>query len=348
VVGLNYQGRYRHYTRDTYYDGTDQLLSLGVSHRLSPRLTFSIREAAGTYARNFFVSSAFNFVDPLSANVPQDELFYGRVHYLNTLGDLTWQKTARLSFNLGGDYFLVRHRSSSLFGVTGGRARGDVAYRYSRMGTIGASFSFDHYAFTKAFGGTDVHTVGLLHAHRLGRFWEYSLLLGGSRVETLGVARVQLDPAIAAIIGRSVGIRTAHLVNYVPNAKLKLTRAFRRANLTFGYTRGVTPGNGLYLTSVREGGDVSYHYNGIRRWGLQLRAGYSSYNSLTLTLGKYENYHAGIGATYRMFESTHLNARLDGRKYIVGNSLRPDFDRVIYRVTLGVTFSPGEIPLTLW
>ena len=36
-LGLTYSGAYRHYPTNKYYDGIDQTLSLGFSHRFSKR-----------------------------------------------------------------------------------------------------------------------------------------------------------------------------------------------------------------------------------------------------------------------------------------------------------------------
>lgn len=350
VVGLDYRGKYRHYSPHSYYDGTDQTLDLSVSHQATRHTTFMLREAAGTFTRGFGFSNAYWLVDPLFANVPRDQLFDARVNYLSSMADLTYQKSARLSFNLGGDQFLVRFRSNAFYGMTGGRARGDVAYRYSRHGTVGVSYNFNHYSFTKSFGASDVHSVGILHSVRIGRFWEWRLKAGGARVETLGAARVELDPAIAAIIGQSVGIQAVHRLNYVPDVEARLTRSFRRASLEFSYARGISPGNGLYLTSVSETGDVAYRYTGLRKWNFGFDGGYSSYRSLALTLGKYRGYHGGAGATYQLMRALHLNIRVDGRQYNIGRLAAggSNYDRVIYRVSAGIAFAPGDIPLALW
>lgn len=350
VVGLDYRGSYRHYTPQTYFNGSDQVLSLIVTHQPTRRTTFTLREAAGTNTRGMGLGSAFALVDPLFANVPRDQLFDGRVYYTSTMGDLTYQKSVRTSFNMGADHFLMRYRSQALYGVTGERVRGDVAYRYNRRGTIGVAYDFMHFGFTKNFGGSDVHSVSLVHSVRLSRFWEWQMKAGGAKVETLGVARVVLDPVIAAIIGQSVGIQAVHRVNYVPYVEAKLSRQFRRASLEFSYSRGVSPGNGLYLTSVSEGGGGRFGYTGIRKWNFGASARYNSYRSLTLTLGKYRNFTAGGGVTYQLMRHMHMNLRLDGRKYIVDGAARSirAYDRVYYHATVGIAFSPGELPLSLW
>ena len=183
------------------------------------------------------------FLDAEFGNIPRNELFDGGVVFLSTLSDVTYQKTARLSFNIGGDGFLTRRRSSALYGLTGYRARGDVSYRVGRRSTVTALYNFNHFEYTKGFGASDVHAVGLGYAVHIGRRWDFGVQFGGARVETLGIVQVSIDPVIAAIIGRSVGVEALYRVNYVPNGSATLSRQFHRGILGFSYSRGVGSGS---------------------------------------------------------------------------------------------------------
>ncbi len=261
------------------------------------------------------------------------------------MADLTYRKSARLSYNFGGDGFLVRRHSSSLYGVTGYRARGDVAYRTSRFATSGVAYDFTHYEFTKGFGGSDIHTLQFAQSFRMGRYWELAMRGGGSRVETLGLTVVTIDPAIAAIIGRSTGVEAIYRINWVPTADVKLTRSFHYASLSFGLNTGVTPGNGVLLTSRQQNAIAGFTYTGIRKLNIGLTGGYSSYSSLAQNIGKYSDYVGGGGLTYNLTRSVHLITRYDYRRYAVDQS---NFLRNTYRASIGLGFSPGDIPLSLW
>lgn len=344
-LGLDYRGSYRHYTKNSYYNGTDQLLTLVYKKQPSRRIEFTLREMAGALSRSFYNPQQSALIDPSFANAPNNELFDGRTLYLSTMGDMTYMKTARLSFNLGGDGFLVRRRSSSLYGVTGYRARGDVAYRTSRFATSGVGYDFTHFEFTKGFGASDIHTVAFAQSFRFGRSWELAMKFGGSRVETLGLTVVSVDPIIAAITGVSQGVEAIYRINWVPSVDSKLTRTFRRADLTFGYSRGVTPGNGIYLTSRVETATASVSYSGIRKWNLGASGGHIGYGSLSRQLGNFSTYTAGGGATYNITGVLHFIARYDFRTYDVSETT---FKRNSYRAQIGLAFSPGELPLSLW
>ena len=345
VLGLDYRGDVRHYSQQSYYDGSDHTLSLGVTHQLSRRVVLSLREAAGTYSRSFGPMGGLGYFDPSFADIPQNELFDGRTHYLTTMGDLTLQKGPRLSFNMGGSGMVVRRRSRSLIGVTGWTARGDTAYRVGRNQVIGVDYGFHHFDYTSAFGASDIHTLGLNWTARIGRNWSFGLRAGASRVETLGLRRVTLDPIIAAILGQSSGIETFYRVNYVPSANARLTRTFRRSSVSFEYDRGTGSGNGIYLTSQQESFGLNASYTASRRWNVGASAGYDNFRSLGQTLGKYESYHGGGGVTFQMTSVLHFVARFDGRHYDIDNT---DFKRTHYRASLGIALSPGDMPLSLW
>lgn len=345
ILGLDYRGNFRHYTRHTYYDGTDQLLSLGVTHQLSRRVTFSLRESAGTYSRSFGALSAYDFFDPAFANIPSNELFDGRTYYLSTMGDLTFDKSPRLSFNVGGSGLVVRRRSRALIGVTGWTARGDTAYRVSRRHAIGVDYFFTHYDFTNAFGASDIQALAWNWSARLGRYWDFGLRIGAARVETLGLRRVAIDPIVAAIIGQTTGIEAFYRLNYVPNGDIRLSRVFRRSRLSFDYSRGTHHGNGLYLTSQFESAGMGYSHTAFRRWNVGVSAGYDSYSSLGQSIGKYRGARGGVGITCQLSHSMHLVSRFDVRRLEVEHTT---FQREHYRVTVGLAYSPGDLPLSLW
>jgi hypothetical protein len=345
LLGLDYRGSVRHYTRRSYFDGSDHNLVLGFTHQPTRRLAFSFREAAGTSSRSYGIYSGYTYFDPAFADVPANDLFNGRVYYASTLGDLTFMKSQRLSFNLGGTGLVVRRRSKALIGVTGATARGDIQYRLGRTAAVGVDYDFTHYEFTNAFGASDIHTAALNLSFRLGRSWDLGLRGGGARVETLGLRRVAVDPIVAAIIGRFTGIEAVYRLNYVPAAHARLSRAFRRSTLSFNASTGVSPGNGIYLTSRNQNANFSYSHTAFRRWNFGLSGGYSNYSSLSQAIGKYQNYNAGAGFACQVNTWMHIVGRYDARRYDIRETT---YRRIMHSASLGIAFSPGELPLSLW
>jgi hypothetical protein len=345
LLGLNYHGDYNHYTNNTYYDGTDQSLSLGLTHQLSRHLELTMRQLVGTSSRPLFSYYSAGFTDSSVEGIPVNELYDGRTSYSNSMVDLTYQKSARLSFNFGGSGYLVRRRSQALVGLNAASARGDMSYRLSKAQTIGVDYGYSHYDYQRGFGSSDVHTVGLDYAVRLNRSWEFSMQAGGTRVESLGLTQVQIDPAVAAIIGTSSGTEIFYRTNYLPSGRVQLFRSFQHSTASLGYGRTVDPGNGVYLTSRCDSATGNYSYNSTRRWSASVGGSWESYSSLSRTMGKFESYGGSLGGGYRLMGPVHLTARGDYRRYQVSSQ---SFRRDRISVSMGLTFSPGDVPLSLW
>ncbi len=345
VLGLDYRGNARHYSRRTYYDGSDHSLSLGVTHQLSRDWAFTLRQAAGTTSRGHGMYFGHAFFDPSFAQVPANELFNARMYYASSLGDLVWSPGPRLSFNMGGTAMAVRRRSRAMAGVTGYSARGDVQYRPSRSVAVGADYQYTHYDFTRAFGGSDIHAVAANFAFQLGRTWTLGLRAGGARAEALGLQLVAVDPIIAAILGRYTDVEVFYRVNYVPDGEIRLSRAFRRSAVHLGARAGVSPGNGIHLTSRSQSAEAGYSYTGLRRWHLGVSASYNKYGSVGQALGRYESYQGGGGVSLQLNRWLHMVTRYDARRQEVSNT---SFRRISHAVSAGVAFSPGDLPLSLW
>ncbi len=350
TLGLDYKGTYREYSNNSYLDGTDQTLNLIFQKRVTRHWSFTLRESAGLLNRSLLYSGPFNFIDPAFAQAPTQDVFDGRTIFLSTLGDVTYQKSARLSFNFGGDGFLTRRRSSALYGSTGYRARGDMTYRTSRTATSGIAYDYTHFEYTKGFGGSYIQSVTLLQSFRFGRHWELALKAGGSHVETSGITQVTIDPVIAAIIGRSESNEVIHLVNWLPTWNVLLTRSLRHGSINAVYDRGVTPGNGLFLTSKTESVTGNVSYTGIRKLNVGVTGGHVSYSTLSIGLGNYGSWNGGAGVTYKIRGYLSFVTRYDYRRYDVAQTNEGEllFKRNTYRVSIGLAFSPRDVPLTLW
>jgi hypothetical protein len=345
VVGLNYRGDYRRYAPRTFNDGSNHLLVFGLTHYPSRRVSISLRQGAGTFNRNHGYMGTFGFYDPTFAHVPQDELLDTRTSYSTSMADVTFMKSPRLSFNFGGSGFTVRRQASALYSVTGASARVDTAYRLTRRNTVGADYLFTHFGFSKAFGASDMHSVAGNYSVQISRWWHIGARAGVTRLETLSLGAVDLDPIVAAIIGRSAGYRAFYRIDLQPTFSLQLGRQFRRASAHAAYHRGATPGNGIYLTSRQNSFSAGYSYTGMRHWNLASSANYSDLEGVGQDIRAYRSAGGSAGAT-RMIGSRNLflTARCDLRRSLAGH----DFRRIFRTVSVGLAYSPGDVPLRLW
>jgi hypothetical protein len=346
TLALDYRGDLRHYSNSSW-DGTDQFLSLILTHRPTKRTTFTLREQGGVYSNNYFLSSVAPTAE--SSNyllLPQDDIYDNRVIFMGTSADFTYQLTARLSFDIGGQGYLVRRQSSDLYGMTGATARGDLEYRITRHSTVGADYRYTYFEYTKGFGNSDIHSVGIDYSTQLSQHLQLSARIGGARVESVSLTAVTLDPAIAALLGETTAIQAAYQLSYVPDIEVRLSDTFRRSQLSLSYMNTVIPGNGIYLTSRNNTVSGSYSYTGVRHWNFGLNGTYGKMTTLVQTIGAYTAYGAGAGITRDLGAGLHAVLRLDARHYdIASGSL---FAQNEYRASLGVNFSPGDLPLVLW
>ena len=344
-LSLEYRGTYRHYTNHSYFNGTDQFLNLAYSHLLSRHVTLDLKETAGRIA---LANGEFSYLPLTNTDlfaVPANELFDVPTNFLQSRVDLVWQKTARWSFGFGGEGFIVRRSSFVLAGLNGYNGRANAAYRLSRRQTLSANYEYSFFDFQREFGNAKMQSATLGYAIGLSRKWDFSVQVGGIRVGTTGLTQVALDPAIAAIVGQNVAIVTFSRVLYVPDIEGRLIRRYDRSAVTLGYSLGVTPGNGVYLTSRQNVGTAAYSYTGYRRFTAGLSASYGTMTAIGQTLGQYSNFQAGAGGTYKIGRATHIELRYDYRHYTTQNSF---FLKDSNRVMVGLAFSPGETPLAIF
>jgi hypothetical protein len=351
ALDLDYRGSFRHYTRDTYYDGVDNSLMLDYARQLSPRLSIMVSEAAARYTRAFdlpmssLYGTGFLGYDPNISGMMGNSLFDTPTTSTVSSGYLIYQLTARNSFSFGGSGFFVRRRSESLIGANGYNARGDWSHRLTRYQTIGLAYHYGHYDYQHRYGQSDMHGVSLNYSVRAGRRWELAFSAGGLRIESVRLIQVLLDPLISQLLGTPYGVSKFYGVSYIPNYGARISRSFRRSTATLGANRSVLAGNGIYLTSSYQSAFAGFSYSGVRWISLQGGANYSQFSGLTQTLGKYRSYSASGGFTGRLSRYFSLTGRVDARRYNVQNSL---LNRVFYRGSLGIALTPGDYPLALW
>jgi hypothetical protein len=206
-------------------------------------------------------------------------------------------------------------------------------------------YDFEHFDFARAFGASNVHTAGIGLSARLTRSVEFALQAGGSRVETLFLAAVPVDPIIAAITGQASAIRANYNVRYVPTGRVRLTKQMQRASAEVAYARFINPGNGVYLTSRNEFASATFSYTGLRHWTVAANTGYNKLAAVAQSLGTYTGYNYGLGVTRDLRHGLQWVLRGDGIRNATNNKT---FNRTAARVSMGFYWSPGEVPLSLW
>jgi hypothetical protein len=311
-------------------------------------MQLTLRESSGVFSRAFLRAGLHESVpfDPSTAYIPTTDYFDNRTFYGTSQADLTIQKSARLSLNMGGDGFLTRHRSRALYGMTGLAARGDIQYRLTRRTTIGAGYTYSNFRYPRVFGGTDIHGIAASFARALSARVEFSGFAGVNRAESKFLELVAIDPVITALLGISSGTRVSHSIIYAPLFSGRLSRTFARGVAYVAGGRNFTPGNGLFLTSDVSTAAAGYNYTGVHRWGLGISSSYNRARAFGPFTGVYSTSSAGLHASRTLAHSLHAVWSYSARWY--SSPDYTNYNRLIHEVHVGLAFSPGDVPLRFW
>jgi hypothetical protein len=353
VLEVEFRGDVSQYRPNSYYNGSNYQLNLIWQRMLTRHIKVAFTENSAMYSSNYTLLNAPSDLSTGNVNLvvqPSTQLFNNSALYTSTGGDLVYQKTARLSFDIGATGFTVHRDSTALYGTVGSEARADVTYRLTRRITVGTYYNFTQYDFTRAFGNSKINTIGTVLSYAFARGTELRLRVGGSQLQTIGVGQVVIDPSLAAILGYSVGPVAISAKNYVPDLSGELKRNFHNGAGSISVVQSVSPGNGLILTSRRRSAYAHYDFNGVRRYTFSAGAGYDSLNTLGFDTfggngGNYSSASGRVGVTRVLSEGFQAVCFAEYRHYDTPglNLLRNSF-----HLSLGISWSPGERPLKIW
>lgn len=347
-VGLEYHGNFTDYTNISHYNYLEQSLLLGITRQIRPHLSVTLRQTAGLFTVPFGPIGLRQTVpfDPTTTYVPVTDYFDNRTIYVTSQANLTYQRTARLSFDLGGDGYMIKRSSHDLYGTDGISARGDVQYRLSRRTTIGAQYMFMHFFFPGLAGATDAHAAQGTYAVRLSRRLEFSGYAGIMRVESKFIQTVPVDPIIAALLGISGAPQIVHNLLYSPNAAGRLSRTFHSGVLYVSGGHSVNPGNGLFLTSRVSSLIGGYSFTGLRRWALAVSSGYEWATAEGTIVGRYQNSNQSAQISRELGRHIHMVLSYSGMQY--RSPEYSNYNRSFQDARLAFGYSPGDIPLRVW
>lgn len=345
-LAIDYHGDYRYYQNYSYFDGSDQSLRLSYSYQPMRKFSIDMHAIGGT--STFALSGPATNYTPVNESVVEQPtllFFDSRTYYLESGVDGSYQPTARTTITIGGSGYLVDHQSQGLVNVDGYTLHGSLMYRLTRDTSIGGEYSRLHYQYPGAFGQSDVNVYNGRITHNFGRQWSASLSGGIFTADVMGEQSISFNPVIAALLGVSSGIQAFETKSTLPSADARLTRRFKTAQLTGGYAVGVTPGNGVYLTSRQNTGNATFSYTGVRKWSFSIGGIYSKLTTIGQGIAPYTQKSGSVGATYTILRTLHATARFDLRDQTISVA---GYARSSYRATVGLSFSPGTIPLSLW
>ena len=340
-LGLDYKGTYRHYSEKSYYDGSDHQLALGYTYQKSARLIFDMRQTAGTVSQNTGFGGSFAAV-PDAIVTSSSLLFDNRSDFLQSTFDANYRISEHTTVTMGGQGFGIWRKAKGLIGMQGYDFRGSIQRRISQRTTVGASYQHAHYDYPKAFGETDLNIYSGTFATKFGQYWTFSAQAGVSQPEVQGLQRVAVDPEIAALLGVTNTVQTFYRKSLFPQWSVNLDRRFQRANLGASYGRSISSGNGVYLSSRQETGNLSFGYTATTKWSVSVNGGYTKLDGIAQNLQPFTTFTGGGSLSYALTHPIHLVASYDARHQEITDGV---FKGTSYRASVGISFSPGDVPL---
>jgi hypothetical protein len=345
MLGLEYSGDYGYYRPQNLYNGTNQQLNFTAGTQIGRSWQLNTQVGAGTSNRFLGGQSIFQASEIEFLSAPTLELFNSRSYFIGTSAGATYTFDRRKSVRISGFGSSVKRVSSALIDMQSYGASADYVHRINRTTSAGFSYTFSHYDFKKVFGESDIHTVGGHMSRKFGRAWELAGSLTVSRQSTVGVRTVALDPVIAAILGRSTGAEVFESNNLLYGYSASITRAVRRSSASLHASRGITPGNGYFLTSINQSFGANLTHELSRELSVSASFGYSKLVSLGFASGNFQGWYGGTSLGYKVSNSVGLNAGYDWRSYDLQQTT---FGRTGHRVTIGISYHPQGGPAGLF
>lgn len=351
VLGVNYRGDLQEYSSAKEYDGTNNWLTVDYTHAFSKRLSATLVETGSIYSQNYALENpvALSDVSVAAVNLsttPNVQVFDNGLKQFNTSADVTYQKTARLSFDAGGSWFAIDRNATYLVGATGDEARADALYRLTKRTTVGLAYSYDQYWFAHGEGRSDFDSVDVIYSWAISRTVQLRARGGASRLNSSGLTTVALPASLASLLG--VGSVTVEYrdLSWISNYSAQLIKYFRRGRSAgLSFNRGLSPGNGLFLTSVNTTATANGSLVLMRRYYVSVGGGYDSLTAPGQGVGDYKSYFAFAGVSRDLNHGLQGNLRFDFRHFVITESPLLQNE---YRVTLGVSWSPAEGLFRLW
>jgi hypothetical protein len=181
--------------------------------------------------------------------------------------------------------------------------------------------------------------IGVHIGRKIGRDWEFSIGATGMQQSTVGVRRIELEPVLAQLLGRSSGSEVFETNNLLYGGNISVQRTLRRLSFGASVSRAITPGNGFFVSAINEGGGGFIRFSTSRRTSIDARAGYMQMSSLGFASGKLSSGYGGGGFSYRFVDAVSLQINGDSRSFGIEQAT---FRRKGYQISIGLAYHPSR------
>jgi hypothetical protein len=329
-VGLYGGAFYWPYSQDKWTG--NYLGSISVAHMASPRLSFSVSEIAGSSIGGYGVGASFGGLGAFGSlgslgfgslpygpgvgssgmgsstqnGLVDAELFNSRTNFTASNGGLNYRLTERWTASASGGAAFVR-RTNSLFSNDWEYAGGQISYQIDSRSQVGFLYQYSWMQYPNAFGNVRSQIAGVTYEIQLNKRTKLQAFGGAFNIHSTFIGIVPIAPEIADLLGTSTSYEIQAVQYYSGTFGASIAQGYQRSSWSASYWRGISPGNGLALTGVRDVATVGYSISGPHRLNLYLNATASKQNSVVGLRRTSYNYQASAGTGYRLFANISWN-----------------------------------------
>lgn len=328
-VSLEYSGTWREYANSNYYNGYRQGLNFVLRYALTRRLQLSVRQTIASAPNG---TGAYQFSQ---SGVASTSGLAGESSIFVTSGMLTYQQSARLSYDIVGDFYASVYRPVTTYDSLGGGATGSINYRTSKKTTLSFAYSFSHFSYPgDANTNSNNQTAYGTYAYEVSPRTQVAVS-GGATTASI-TQTVQLG-------GPPPSLETIHSTTTFPYFMAQARHQARRVSTSIQAYQRVLSGNGYLGVSKALGFSGFVGYTPSPKWALSGSAGYQYLTVLGSTTGSNNaNAFASIGLSYKLSRHFGLHSGFHYYSFdYYGNVGRQPTSSV----TFGLTFNSGDRPI---
>ncbi|HZQ51998.1 MAG TPA: hypothetical protein VFB14_07365 [Bryobacteraceae bacterium] len=341
-LALAYRGDYRGYTAGGILpSGSDQNLSLIFNKRFTRRWSMWNSESIGRYT---YGGGGYYGLQTSTTNAVVTNPFSNSDTFVSAGLGATYQQTARLSYQVGVNFFLTRYGFPGAFGTTGGSAFVGANYRLSARTSFGGTLSYADYIYQHNAGKSRMESAFLTLTHLFTPHWQGSVSGGVTRSFAAGTLVLPvsfIDPNTGqTITGYVTG--PYNNVSTVPYFQANISHMLRTSSFSAGAGENVIPGNGFFLAQR----DIFVNGNYSRRVARSMLTTTLSYNHLSTASTQSGNYTStALIVSYGYSLGRHIGTSFH-YMYLHYGSVGTYAGFNENEIGAGLTFNSKNVPIT--
>ncbi len=328
-VVVQYFGSWRQYTNSDFYNGYRQGLNFTLEYNFSRRLQLLLREGIATSPNG---TGAYQFSQ---SGVAGTTGLAGETRVYITTGTLVYQQTARLSYDLTGEFYASQYRPVDTGDSLGGMATVSVNYRTSKKATISLAYSYSHFTYSQASEDiSNNQTLFATYAYAISPRTQFAVSGGATSADITQGLPVGEPPVLEAV----------HSTTNFPYFAAHLSHQMNRLSASVQVSQRVLSGNGYLGASKALTASGTLGYTPSTKWALSGTAGYEHLTALgtIVTSNANSSGFASISFNYKLSQHFGLKSSFHYSLYDYYGNVG---SHPTSTLSFGFTFNSGDRPI---